>query len=228
MNLLSTSIKEKLWHKLREDLQLYIPQVRDNNLLMCCACGCFLPYQDFTLEHIIPQQALADDPAEIKSDPKLPANSRSGIILLCNKRLILKDGRKIYENGCNSWKGRFYDRCIREFLNGNILNNPYRKPSDMHIIAMLCSGYLAMILEFGYQVVLTANGLLMREQFFLPSKFHRNLPLRSQIILAAPPPEYDKSHSKIWPHPFSFTIERNSCFMGFRSICFNSSNFTGS
>jgi hypothetical protein len=187
---------------------------------MCCTCGRFLSYQDFTLEHIIPQQALADDPVEIKSDPKSSTDARSGVILLCNKRLILKNGRMIYKNGCNSWKGRFYDSCLREILNGNILKHPYRKPSDRHMIAILCSGYLAMVLEFGYQVVLMASGLLMRQQFFLPFKFHRNLPLRSQMILAAPPPEYDETNSRIWSHPFSFTIDRGACYVGLRTSAF--------
>lgn len=192
MDLLAASIKENLWHKLRHDLKSYIPQISENDLLMCCTCGRFLPYKDFNLEHIIPRQALADDPREIKSNPETTANARSGNILLCSKRLLIK-GRKVYDNGCNSWKGRVYDSLIIELLNGRILDHKYKKISNQHIIAAACSAYLAMVLEFGYQVALTPSGLLMRQQFFLPSKFHRDMPVRSQMVLAAPPLQYDES-----------------------------------
>ena len=36
------SLKERLWHKMRGDLATYIPELDDNQLLMCCACGRFL------------------------------------------------------------------------------------------------------------------------------------------------------------------------------------------
>jgi hypothetical protein len=218
MDLLAASIKENLWHKLRHDLQSYIPpEMRDNDLLMCCTCGRFLPYEDFTLEHIIPQQALADDPAEIKSNPETTANVRATNILLCSKRLMIK-GRRAYNNGCNSWKGRWYDGRLRELLSGRIFDHAYKKVSNQHIIAAICAAYLAMVLEYGYQIALTPSGLLMRHQFFSPSKFHHDMPLRSQMILAAPPPEYDESHIRIWSHPFSFSIKRDSCYVGFRTM----------
>lgn len=217
MDLLAASIKENLWHKLRQDLQSYIPQTNGSNLLMCCTCGRFLPYKDFNLEHIIPQQALADDPSEIKSNPETTANMRSKNILLCSKPLMIK-GRRVYNNGCNSWKGRFYDGRIRELLSGRIFDHEHKKVSNQHLIAALCAAYLAMVREFGYQVALTPSGLLMRQQFFLPSKFHRDMPLRSQMIFAAPPPEYEESHLKIWSNPFNFTIERDTCYVGFRTM----------
>jgi hypothetical protein len=216
MDLLAASIKEKLWHKLRQDLQSYIPEINETNLLMCCVCGRFLSYEDFNLEHIIPQQALADDPIEIKSNPETTANARSGVILLCMKRLLIKE--RIYNNGCNGWKGRYYDTHLRELLSGRILEHKHKKPSDQHIIAALCASYLAMILEFGYQVALTPSGVIMRQQFFSPHKFHRNLPLRHQMILSAPPPKYDESHFRIWSHPFNFTIGVNACYVGFRTM----------
>ena len=216
MDLLAVSIKEKLWHKLRQDLQAYIPEINETNLLMCCVCGRRLSYDDFSLEHIIPQQALADDPTEIKSNPETTANARSGVILLCRKRLLIKG--RIHNNGCNGWKGRFYDSHLRELLNGRILENKHHKPSDQHIIAALCASYLAMVLKFGYQVALTPSGVLMKRQFFNPHKFHRNLPLRHQIILAAPPPKYDEEDFRIWSNPFNFTIEGNACYVGFRTM----------
>jgi hypothetical protein len=216
MDLLAASLKKKLWHKLRQDLQLYIPQMQHNDLLMCCTCGRFLPYDDFSLEHIIPQQALADDPPEIKANPETTANTRSGNILLCRKPLLIK-GRK-YNNGCNSWKGRFYDGRTRELLNWRVFNNQYKNVTNEHMIAALCTAYLAMVLEFGYQVALTPSGMLMRHQFFSPSKFHREMPDRSEMILAAPPLPYSENYITIWAHPFSFTIERNACVVAFRTM----------
>jgi hypothetical protein len=216
MDLLAASIKESIWHKMRQDLKVYLPDIGSVYCLMCCLCGRRLPYKDFSLEHIIPQQALADDPKEIKSHADTTVNARSGNILLCNKRLLIKD--RIYHNGCNGWKGRFYDGPLRELLNGRILEHKYKRPSDQHIIAALCASYLAMVLEFGYQVALTPSGVLIRQQFFLPHKFHRHMPLRHRIILSAPPPKYDESHFRIWSHPFNFTIERNACFVGFRTM----------
>ena len=103
-------------------------------------------------------------------------------------------------------------------MSGHVLDHKHRKPSDQHIIAALCASYLAMIFEFGYQVALTASGVLMRQQFFMPYKFHPNMPLRHQMIFASPPPTYDESHFRIWSHPFNFTVDRNACYVGFRTM----------
>jgi hypothetical protein len=216
MDILAASIKENLWHKMRSDLASYIPQLTENNLLMCCTCGRFLPYEDFSLEHIIPRQALADDPKEIKTNPKTTANARSGNILLCNKPLSIK-GRRVYDNGCNSWKGRFYDGLIREILNGEIFAHKHKTFSNQHIIAVSFSAYIAMVFKFGYQVALTPSGLLMRQQFFLPSKFCQDMPKKCKMVLAAPPLKYDEDNLDFWLNPFSFTIEDGSCYVAFRA-----------
>jgi hypothetical protein len=50
-DLMAPSIKERLWHKMRADLARFVPETADNNLLMCCACGRFLPQEHFGLEH---------------------------------------------------------------------------------------------------------------------------------------------------------------------------------
>jgi hypothetical protein len=217
MSLLDASIKENIWHKMRQDLASYYPQVADNNLLMCCACGRFLRYEDFSLEHIIAQQALSDDPKEVKSNPRTTANTRSGNILLCRKPLLIKD-RKVYKNGCNSWKGRFYDGLIREILNGRIFNHEHRVLSSQHIIAVACSAYLAMVFKFGYQVALIPSGRLMRKQFFSPSRFLPDMPTRCKMVLAAPPISYGDDNLDFWLNPFSFTIDDGSCYVAFRAV----------
>jgi hypothetical protein len=219
MELLDASIKENLWHKMRGDLASYMPQLTDSNLLMCCTCCRFLPYEDFSLEHIIPQQALADDLKGIKFNPKTTANARSGNILLCSKPLSIK-GSRFYDNGCNSWKGRSYDRLIRETLNRHIFAHKHRQFSNQHIIAVVCAAYIAMVFEFGYQVALTPSGLLLRQQFFMPRKFHRDMPARCQMILSGESPVYNDENLDFWATPFKFTIDNDSCYIAFINMSF--------
>ena len=94
-------------------------------------------------------------------------NTRSGNILLCNTALRTKKG-VFSAKGCNSWKGRFFDKQLRELLNGRALAPAYRKVSEQYAVALSCTAYLAMVLEFGYQVALMQSGVLMREHFFYP------------------------------------------------------------
>jgi hypothetical protein len=58
------SIKDRLCHKMRRDLASYVPEIASNRLLMCCACGRFLPQEFFDLEHLVPQQAAERRPRE--------------------------------------------------------------------------------------------------------------------------------------------------------------------
>ena len=92
----SPSLKEILWHKMREDLSRYIPRILDTEKLMCPACCRFLPFADFDIEHIIPEQSLADDPPEVRA--AIPKIERGGVTLLCKKQLLI-NGKKIYANG---------------------------------------------------------------------------------------------------------------------------------
>ena len=215
MEILDPSLKERLWHAMRRDLASYIPQLRGNALLMCCACGRFLPQEHFSLEHIIPKQALAEQPAEVRK--LLTANQRSGNILLCTKPLKIR-GRVVYQNGCNSWKGRYYDTLIREVLNGTTLRNPRRRVSNQTIIALLCMGYIAMVSRFGYRIALTEAGILCRRQFFMPNKFHPSMPLRFQFVIMAPPIQFELEHLPWWETPFTLEVTEDSCIFAIRSF----------
>lgn len=215
-NLETASIKERLWHNMRRDLARFVPETEGNQLLMCCTCGRFLPQEFFDLEHLIPQRALRSDPAVVRSDPATPANVRSGNLLLCKKPLLYK-GSKLYGNGCNSWKGRFYDGPIADLLLGGArLSSPDRRVRDTHIIGALMLGYLAMVAKYGYVVTLMESGLIMREQFFNPNRFHKRLGTRHQIVLAGQP--FTKKGGKIWSDPFSFSFERGACFVTVRNF----------
>jgi hypothetical protein len=206
-DLLVAPIRETLWHKMRQDLAQYVPETAGNRLLMCCACGRFLPRECFDLEHLIPRQALRQDPVIVRSNPSTPANTRAGNILLCKKPLKHK-GNEVHGNGCNSWKGRFYDRPISELASGKALQGG--ACTQVHIIAGLSLGYLAMVAQFGYVVALMRSGLLMREQFFSPYKYHPALPGRSQMLLGGSVP-ITSPEARMWASPFSFGFQRSGC-----------------
>src|ERR1700680_1756493 len=130
---MTASIRDKLWHTMRQDLAHFVPEITGNQLLMCCVCGRFLPHECFDLDHLIPQQALKQDPDVVRTNPATPANTRSGNLLLCKKPLKIK-GNIVYRNGCNSWKGRVYDKPVRELVSTAFKAN---KCTQVHIIAAL-------------------------------------------------------------------------------------------
>jgi hypothetical protein len=211
------SIEDRLWHTMRADLAKFVPETSENDLLMCCACGRFLRHKDFDLEHLVPRQALRTDPIEVRDDPATPANVRSGNILLCRKPLLYKNS-PLYGNGCNSWKGRFYDKPISEILAGRVqdLQSPNKRIRNAHIIGGLMLGYLAMVAEYGYIVALMPSGRLLREQFFNPNQFHRSLGTRYQVLLAGAP--FTEAKDGIWTKPFSFKFDRGACIVTVRNF----------
>lgn len=203
----AASTKEKLWHKMRADLAKFMPEIAHNQLLMCCACARLLPQEFFDLEHLIPQQSLKLDPVAVRLNPDTPKNIRSGNLLLCKKPLLIK-GHRVFNNGCNSWKGKHYDQAIAEFISEKTLRSG--RVTSAHIIGALCLGYLAMVAEFGYAVALMPSGLLMRRQFFSPYKYLRDLPLRHQIVLGGTL-QTATPESQVWSRPFSFTFRETGC-----------------
>jgi hypothetical protein len=75
-----------------------------------------------------------------------------------------------------------------------------------------------MVSTYGYQVALTSSGILSRHQFFMPQKFHKDMPLRSQMVLMAPPIKFQEEHFPLWEKPFTLSIVDGSCLFGVRSI----------
>lgn len=182
---------------------------------MCCTCGRFLPQEDFDLEHLIPQQALKIDPITVRNNPETPKNVRAGNLLLCRKPLKYRNN-VVYKNGCNSWKGRFYDGAIADLLSGNALKKQ-RKGQGHHIVAALSLGYLAMVSEFGYQVALTQSGLLLRQQFFHPSGLLKTLPIQSQMLVVGASDGIPPG-APMWAKPFSFDFEAGLCNVKVRTF----------
>jgi hypothetical protein len=213
-DLMTPSIQDRLWHTMRQDLVRFVPEVAGTRLLMCCACGRFLPRECFDLEHLIPQQALKQDPEAIRTNPATPANVRGGNLLLCKKPLKYK-GKMVHENGCNSWKGRHYDKRISELVSGEAWEG--EACTQVHIIGALSLGYLAMVAHFGYIVALMRSGLLMRYQFFSPYKYHPDLPERCKILLGGSVPA-TSPEAQMWANPFSFEVTDTSCIVVARNF----------
>ncbi|MEW6435858.1 MAG: hypothetical protein AB1508_01655 [Pseudomonadota bacterium] len=202
-------LKEILWHKMRDDLKAYIPDIASTDLLMCPTCCRFLPFEGFSVEHIIPKQSLADDPASVRE--AIPANKRAATTLLCNKRLLIK-GKTVYDNGCNSWKGRFYDKFLRAIFNTNVMKK--NNFTSRHHVALFCAGYLGLFADYGFQITLVPSGLVMRRQFFNPNKFNPEVPLECQMaLMGAPDLHYSEETKRYWIPPFKFVAERNFCIM---------------
>jgi hypothetical protein len=211
------ALKETLWHKMRSDLADFMPSVLDGDSLMCPTCGRLLKFEHFDIEHIIPQQVLAEDPPEVRA--AFTKTQRTPLTLLCRRSILLK-GNKLYGNGCNSWKGRFYDRFLKELFSARI--NKTHQITTRHQVALFVLGYLGVFQKYGYRVALCESGVLMRRQFFSPNKFLREVPLGSQAMLfgdieMALAPET----SPYWTSPINVTIHPKIFSVGIRNVAFN-------
>jgi hypothetical protein len=216
LDILTPALLDNLWHRMRSDLINYAPELARSDKLLCCCCFRQLSQSDFSVEHIIPRQVVENDPPEVKE--KLTRNERSKTILLCKKPLLI-GGRPVRANGCNGWKGAYYDTQLRQVLGDSFLTDSARKPTTQHTIAALCVGYMALVERFGYQVALTESGLLMRRQFFMLRRYHRDMPGRSQMMLLGGPPVYHSEDDlRFWSNPISFQFERDGCFLVLRNV----------
>jgi hypothetical protein len=81
-------VKELLWSKMYNDIRLFIPHF-PNGQIMCPACLRHVKFEELSLEHIIPQQAVNCDPVDVRK--AIPRNQRSGLTLLCERPLIYKN-----------------------------------------------------------------------------------------------------------------------------------------
>ncbi len=208
----TVGLKDRLWHELRTDLAKIAPNLASEDRLICCLCGRLLPIEAFSLEHIIPQQALADDPPFVK---QVPALCRSGHTLLCNAPLRQR-GKWISQHGCNSWKGSHFDKALRTIFNGTALTRPVK--SNAVMIASLVAAYLAIFTKYGYKVVLSEAGLLLRQQFFQPHSFRPKMPVMCQLLLMGQMPEANDASLPMWETPFSFNFDvPDRCSVGIRN-----------
>ena len=169
---------------------------------MCPACGRFLPFDDFSLEHIIPQQAVAQDPAIVRQE--VTKNVRSGLTLLCRRPLTV--GRVSGKSGCNGWKGKNFDDALRQVVSGSLTRTDDNRVRDRHCIAVMSAAYLALFAQYGYKIVLMDSGPLLRQQFFLPNHCHALMPPRARILLSDQPPAYAPCVD-FWSNPFRFEFE---------------------
>ena len=215
MNIDEPDIRRRLWAEMRSDLISLVPSLKGDERLICPLCGRLLPFQDFSLEHILPKQALKCDPAEIRK--RYTQNERAGLTLTCKKQLIIR-GNKISENGCNGWKGSHYDKAISDTMKYS--TNKLR--SSRHLISSCVVSYLGLFKLYGYSVVLILSGAIMRRQFLFVNKFCSEFPIRSQMLLAGGVPEKAGSvPDSYWSRPFWVTLRDDGqpfCNAGYRSV----------
>ena len=208
--------KEKIWHRMRDDLKSLVPWFADYDLVVCPTCLRRITFEEFSLEHIIPQQALDDDHKTARE--AVQRNQRAGLTLLCSKRLIVKDNL-IVENGCNSWKGKHFDRFIRQVLQSQPDKMTF---TSRHQIAMFVLGYLALFRKYGYRIPLSRSGLLMRNQFFNPNNFLKEVPDKSQMVMMGPPlSQFDDNIKSYWDEPFGIRIDEGFAMVSVRSVAFS-------
>jgi hypothetical protein len=207
--------KEKIWHRMRDDLKSLVPWFADYDLLLCPTCLRHITFEEFSLEHIIPQQALAED--HLTARGAVACNQRAGLTLLCSKPLIIRE-KLVRGNGCNSWKGKYFDRFIRQVLQAQ----PDKITFTLrHQISMFILGYLALFRRYGYRISLSRSGLLMRSQFFTPNDFLKSVPIKCQMILGGQPlSEFDEQIKSYWDEPFKITIHEGFALVGVRSVVF--------
>lgn len=204
--------KMKLWTSMRSDLVKIAPWFGDTDTLLCPVCCRQLKYDNFSVEHVIPQQALANDPEDVRA--LITKNERSGLTLLCSEPFVMR-GKPVRGNGCNGWKGKHFDPLIRTLIKAGPLPKTI---ANGHTIALLMVGYLGLFRRFGYRVALTQSGLIYRNQFFNPHDFTPALPLVSQILLSGDGlSKYDDSKHKYWSVPVSIEVKGDVAYVIIRS-----------
>jgi hypothetical protein len=209
------NVKELLWQQMHADLRSFIPHFPDDEI-MCPACLRHMKFEELSLEHIIPQQAVNCDPIEVRR--AIARNQRSGLTLLCERSLIYK-GKSVHGNGCNGWKGKYFDGYIRQLLNSELISV---KINSRHQVSLFSVGYLALFSKYGYRAALSASGLLMRRQYFSPYSFLKIIPYNCQINMAAQPlTQLTEENETYWTDPFKITIEDKYANVVIRSMGFN-------
>jgi hypothetical protein len=121
-------------------------------------------------------------------------------------------------HGCNSWKGKHYDSFLRDLIQADFQK---KSINSRHQVALFSAGYLALFRKFGYQISLLPSGLLMRNQFFHPNSFRRDVPLSCQMILAGESAtKYEAVPRTYWAEPFNIQVNGNTATVALRNMAF--------
>lgn len=191
-------IRWELFTKLNAELTTFRPDIAAEQKILCPVCGRALPFDAFSLEHILPQRLLKKDPLNAQTISK---NKRAGLTLLCKKNLIMTNSKTL-NGGCNQWKGKMYDQKLEAFFEGS------KTLSGIHE-AFFATAYLALFSAYGYRVAFTEAGNVSRFQFLNPQKrLLRRLPFMSNTILGFDYEDWKKWDK--WDEPFSFGEEELS------------------
>lgn len=204
-------LKQTLWHSMRGDLGALMPDILHSDQLMCPACGRFLAIDDFNIEHIVPQQALDDDPHEVRA--AISRNERGVTTLLCKRNILI--GNKLRGNGCNGWKGRYFDRYLNDVFHAKLVE---KTATTQHQVAFFVACHLALFSRYGYQVSLSEWGIICRKQFFSSEIFVKQIPTMSKAFFFGKAPEkFNHETRSYWAPPFKFEFEDGFCLAGARN-----------
>jgi hypothetical protein len=121
-------------------------------------------------------------------------------------------------SGCNSWKGKHFDPFLRDLLAADFRT---QKLNTRHQISLYAAGYLALFRQFGFQVTLSAAGLLSRRQFFLPNTFLKEVPLNCKMVLTGQPmTEFNEERKSYWSEPFNIQVDGSTALIVLRNMSF--------
>jgi hypothetical protein len=197
--------KEVVWSRLQSDFRRFRPDTIDR--VPCPLCGRMKPSDQFTIEHILPQNTVKLDPEAVRDpafETHVPKDTRAQTTLLCGSPLLLNG--TLYPHGCNGLKGRLYDREITRMLDGK----PKKGVTVTQHNALKIVGYLAMFSEFGYAYSLSRSGVQFRRDLIR----NRDTVVGDEpYILAgtilgsdAAAKDFAPDHT-IWRTPFAFSFE---------------------
>ena len=115
------SFQKQLFRILRDNLVSERPEYADREVILCPLCRREMRFEDVeSLEHILPQKALKDDPPYVSS---MSLSQRAGLTVLCRTPRRTGCGKDAPQ-GCNGWKGQIYDQCARQSWRGPAGESP--------------------------------------------------------------------------------------------------------
>lgn len=158
------SLNEELYNVLHSDLVDVKPEYQDRDGILCPICLREITKDEviqFGIEHIIPKNIIKNDSPEKKKLGTL--NQRCGITILCRQERICKYDGKIVKDGCNSLKGKIYDRLWKQHWHGDQLDQSHL--SHRHGVSILIMAYLGAFQVFGYEYILQRDFDDIRNQF---------------------------------------------------------------
>jgi hypothetical protein len=157
-------LKTLVFRSLRENLIYARPEYIGREVILCPFCLREITLEQLSsIEHIVAQNVLKDDPPYMKQHP---GRSRAGVTALCRHPRTTKTGHA--PNGCNGWKGQKYDRLFRRMLQAQRIDEGMLRLQ--HYVAVLIMAYLGAFQRLGYEYIMRVELDDIRHQFDYPDR----------------------------------------------------------